>query len=159
MFTPQGFTRYRNRFAWTLLALCALWLTPAARAQWTELPRTGSLPSTVPDRTVLAGQSGLAPLLTAKLVHPKANAKNHAAAIAVKTEGVHLTAPAASSGVPWLDEAHLCFQLDGGEPVYTTNLVTEFHNLASGEHQILVALVGNDNRLIGESKALKVHVP
>lgn len=42
-----------------------------------EPPATGSPPNELADRTQLAGQSGLGPLLIAELVEKEANAKSH----------------------------------------------------------------------------------
>jgi len=155
---PRAFIYHGRLLASALFVAVALCLPPATMAQWIDLPRTGSQPATLPDRTVLAGQSGLAPQMTAELVHAKANARHRSAVVAVKTEGVHLTTPASSQDIPWLDEAHLSYQLDNLPPLFTTNLSMEFHNLAPGVHQILVALVGNDDRPIGAPQTLKLHV-
>lgn len=127
--------------------------------QWKELPATGSPSTRLPDRTTLAGQAGLGPLLTATLVNPKANAQNHKAVIKVQTDGLKIVDPAKVNQEPRLDEGHIQYRLDNG-PVQNTTLNTwTFEHLSRGEHLIRVALASNDGHQFGSGKWLKVNVP
>jgi len=81
----------------------ALFLPLVTFAQWRQLPTTGSPERRLPDRTTLAGQSGLGTTLTAKLVDEQANARNHKAVVEVQTDGVKIVDPATSKHDPKLD--------------------------------------------------------
>lgn len=98
-------------------------------------------------------------MMSAALIDPRANAKQHAVVIQTETDGVRIVDPASARYVPRLDEAHFRYQVDGDTPVDSTNTRIEFRELGSGEHLIHVWLVGNDNRPVGEPQTLKVHVP
>ena len=136
-----------------------LMLSAVGQAQWIENPATGSQPERVPDRTVLAGQSGMAPLMTAKLVNKNANAREHRAVVEVETDGVHMVDAASVNHVPNLEQAHIQYQLDSGDLINSTAKTMKFDGLAPGEHRIQVKLAGNDNKPIGKATTLKVHIP
>jgi hypothetical protein len=145
------------------LSFCAISLLLGAclpaLAQWKELPSTGSPSNRVPDRTTLAGQAGLGPLLIVKLVDPKSNARSHKAVIEVQTDGLKLVDPAAANHEPKIDEAHIQYRLDN-EPIQdTTSKTWTFENIPSGEHVIRVALATSDHHQLGEEKSLRVKVP
>lgn len=142
------------------LAILALVLVPATGwAQWREPPATGSPANELPDRTQLAGQSGLGPLLIAELVDKEENAKSHRAVVKVQTDGVIIVDPASAHFQPKLDEAHIRYQLDGGQAHDSTSKRWTFDNLSSGEHHIKVTLASSDNQQMGKGKILKVHIP
>ena len=128
-------------------------------AQWKQLPSTGSPAERLPDRTTLAGQSGLGPLLTAKLVEKEKNAKQHRAVVVVETDGVELVDPKKAGGEPKLDQAHIQYWLDGNSVQNSTSKSWTFDNLSPGEHEIHVSLAANDNHPIGQSRTVKVKIP
>jgi hypothetical protein len=145
------------------LVLCAtfFWLGAylPAYSQWKEPPATGSPSNQLPDRTTLAGQAGLGPMLIAGLVNPKANAQNHKVVIEVQTDGLKMVDPAAANHEPRFDEAHIQYRLDNG-PIQNTTLKTwTFDHLSPGEHLIRVALATSDDHQLGREKSLKVKVP
>jgi hypothetical protein len=47
----------------------------------------------------------------------------------------------------------------GNRAIHTTSTTAQFDHLSRGDHRIQVALVGNDNKPVGEQTTLKVHVP
>lgn len=141
---------------WTIsFLLCAC--LPAA-AQWKELPSTGSPSNQLADRTTLAGQAGVGPLLIAKLIDAKANAQNHKVVVQVETDGVKIVDPALD-GEPKIDEAHIQYRLDNSPIQNTTTKTWTFKQVASGVHLIRVALATSDNHQLGEEKSLRVKVP
>jgi hypothetical protein len=127
--------------------------------QWKEPPATGSPQNTLPDRTTMVGQSGMGPLLIAKLIDRDANAKKHQAVVAVQTDGVRLVDSAAANHEPRLDEAHIQYRLDDAPAQDSTSKTWTFAKLSSGEHRIRVTLVSSDNHPMGKDKVLKVRVP
>jgi hypothetical protein len=145
----------------TLLIVLAgtLFCAVGAFSQWREPPATGSPQNHLPDRTKLVGQSGMGPLLDAKLVDPQQNARMHKAVVHVETDGVEMTDPAAANHQAQLDQAHLQYRLDAGPVQDTTAKTWTFGHLSSGKHRITVALAGNDNRQLGEAKTLPVKIP
>jgi|SRR5579872_4084193 len=144
------------------LGLCALFLLLAAclpaAAQWKEPPATGSPSHTLSDRTTLAGQSGLGPLLIAKLVDAEANARNHKAVVEVQTDGLKIVDPAVDRE-PRIDEAHIQYRLDNKPIQNTTAKTWTFEHLSPGVHLIRVALATGDDHHLGEEKSLRVKVP
>jgi hypothetical protein len=113
----------------------------------------------LPDRTDIAGQSGLGALITAQLVDEHANTRQHRAVVQVQTDGVQIIDAASANYAPRLNQAHIQYQLDGGAPADTTSRSIELAGLSPGEHQLRIALVGNDNKPIGHQTILKVHIP
>ncbi len=130
-----------------------------AQAQWTEPPATGSPTNHLPDRTNLAGQTGLGPLLIARLLEKQANAKQHRAVVAVQVDGVRLVDPETGHRQPKLDEAHIQYQVDRQPPQHTTDRQWTVNGLSSGEHHIRVQLAASDGRQVGRSTTLKVEIP
>ncbi len=130
-----------------------------AHAQWAEPPQTGSQPELLPDRTIMAGQSGIAPTISAELVDKHQNEKAHKAVVKVETDSISMMDPAAAHYAPKLDQAHLQYQLDGGDIFNSTSKVWTFTHLPAGKHRVLVSLVGNDNRPHGLPITLKLDVP
>jgi len=145
------------KFPLIVLSLAALALP--ANCQWKELPTTGSPEERLPDRTTLAGQSGLGPLLRASLVNEHSNAKNHIAEVEVQTDGVKLVEPSAPNRKTRLDEAHIQYRLDDGAVQNTASTRLRFDHLSSGTHFIRVALADADNHPIGKQATLKVEIP
>lgn len=142
------------------ISLALLLLFPRyGYAQWREPPATGSPQNTLPDRTTLAGQSGMGPLLIAKLLDRVQNAKNHRAVVVVETDGVRIVDPRAANHEPKLYEAYIQYRLDNGPVENSTSESRTFHHLPSGEHRIRVALVSSDDHQMGKEKVLKVRVP
>jgi hypothetical protein len=139
-----------------ILLLCACL---PAYSQWKELPETGSPKNRLPDRTTLAGQAGLGPLLIVKCVNQKANAQRHRAVIEVQTDGVKMVNPSAVDDEPRSDEAHIQYRLDNGPIQNTTSKTWIFDHLSPGEHLIRVAVATSDNRQMGKEKRFKVDVP
>lgn len=143
-----------------LLSLAVLLLYPSpGLAQWREPPATGSPRNTLPDRTTLAGQSGMGPLLIAKLTDRDQNARRHQAVVTVDTDGVRIVDPRAVNHQPKRDEAHIQYRLDNGPVENSTAQTWTFHHLSSGEHRIRVALVSSDYHQMGKEQVLKVRVP
>lgn len=147
------------------LSVCSIMLTalffilPRGYCQWKELPSTGSPNEHLPDRTTLVGQSGLGPLLIAKLVDERANARQHKVIIEVQTDGVQLVDAKAVHHQPKIDEAHIQYRLDRGPVQNSTSKSWTFAQLSSGQHEINVALATSDNHPLGEPKRLRVHIP
>jgi hypothetical protein len=139
--------------------LFLLFICLSAFAQWKEPPATGSPSSELPDRTTLAGQAGLGPLLVASLVNPDMNARNHKAVIEVQTDGLKIVDPAAVNDEPSVDEGHIEYRLDNGPIENTTSKTWSFEHLSAGEHLIRVALVTSDNHQIGKESKLRVKIP
>ncbi len=130
---------------------------PAA-AQWKEPPATGSPANELPDRTTLAGQAGMGPLLEAKLVDAEGNARNHKAVVDVQTDGVNIVDPS-DKHQPKIDEVHIQYRLDN-EPVQNTSAKSwTFDHLSSGNHLVRVALATSDDRQLGKERSLRVKVP
>lgn len=127
--------------------------------QWKQPPATGSPSNRLPDRTTLAGQSGMGALLMVKLVDPRANAQNHKAVVEVQTDGLKIVDPAAANYEPKLDEGHIQYRLDNGQIQNTTSKTWTFGHLSRGEHVIRVALASNDGHQLGSEKTLKIKVP
>lgn len=143
-----------------ILIAIALYL-PSTKGycQWREPPATGSPENTLTDRTTLAGQNGLGPLLIAKLMNAHDNARKHRAVVEVQTDGVRIVDPAAARHQPKLDEAHIEYRLDNGQAQERTSKIWTVDNLSRGDHRIRVALVSSDNHQMGEEKILKLRVP
>jgi hypothetical protein len=142
---------------WAILFLLCVCLP--AYGQWKEPPATGSPSNQLPDRTTLAGQAGLGPLLIAKLVDQKANARDHKVVIEVQTDGLKMVDPATVNQEPKFDEAHIQYRLDNDAIRNTTSKTWTFEHLSRGMHLIRVALATSDNHQLGEEKTLKVNVP
>jgi len=142
-----------------LLLVLALFVPALAYCQWKELPATGSPPNHLADRTTLAGQSGVGPLITATLVDKDRNAQQHQAVVDVQTDGVRIVDPASVNHEPRLDEAHIQYQLDKHPIQNSTSMTYVFRNLASGEHTIHVGLAASDNQQLGKRQTLKVTIP
>lgn len=144
----------------SLAMLSTMLLVPTTGwSQWREPPATGSPSNELPDRTTLAGQSGLGPLLIADLVDKDQNAARHKIVVKVQTDGVKIVDPAAANHEPRLDEAHIQYQLDGEPPYDTTSKTWTFQNVPSGEHRIKVTLASSDNQQMGKGKLLKIRIP
>ncbi len=144
-------------FALVLLGLGGL-VCPA-HAQWKQLPTTGSPENTLPDRTIVAGQSGLGPLLTARLVDEKSNAKKHRAVIETQVDGVRLVDPASVNYEPKLNQAHIEYRVDDGNVQQSASSTQTLENLTPGKHSIHVILVSNDNHRMGWPTTLLVDIP
>lgn len=147
----------KSAFAW-LLVIPALLLPNAAVCQWKEPPATGSPENTLPDRTTLAQQSGMGPMISAKLVDVSANAKAHKAVVKVETDGVNIVDPATHQQ-PKIDEAHITYQLDDHNRIDSTSEQWTFTDLRPGDHRIRISLTSNDNHPMCKEQVLKVHVP
>ena len=148
--------RVRLGFWVTVFWLCAYL---PAYSQWKEPPATGAPANQLADRTTLAGQAGLGPMLIVKLVHPRANAQNHKAVIEVQTDGLKMVDPAAVNHEPKVDEAHIQYRLDNGPIQNTTSKTWTFEHLSTGEHLIRVALATSDDHQLGREKSVKLKVP
>ncbi len=142
--------------AGAVLILCLLGV---AHAQWAESPQTGSQPELLPDRTIMAGQSGIAPTISAELADKHQNEKAHKAVVKVQTDSIAIIDAAAANHAPKLDQGHIQYQLDDGAVFNSTSKVWTFTHLSPGEHRVLVSLAGNDNRPRGLPVTLKLHVP
>jgi hypothetical protein len=78
----------------------------------------------------------------------------------VHTDGVQIVDPGGTgSSSPSLAQAHLQYRVDDGPTVSTTTRRIQVDSLSPGEHQIHVALVGNDNMPLGRQTTLNLHVP
>ncbi len=142
-----------------ILAWGILLEVPKAECQWKQQPSTGSPEYRFPDRTKVAGQSGVGPLLTARLLDKEDNAKRHRAIVEVQTDGVQLVDAGAAQNQPRLDEAHIQYALDNQPVQNTTSKTCTFENLQPGEHRIHINLASSDNRKIGQGTTLNVKVP
>ena len=142
-----------------IVALGFLLFHVQLHGQWKQLPATGSPPERLPDRTTLAGQSGLGPLLTAKLIDKEENAKQRRAVIEVQTDGVQLVDPNVVGREPKLDQVHVQYRLDDNPAQNSASKSWTFENIPPGEHEIHVRLAANDNHPVGMSTTLKVKIP
>jgi hypothetical protein len=138
------------------LLLCAC---VSSHAQWKELPATGSPSNQLPDRTTLAGQAGMGPLLMVKLVNQKANAQNHKVVVEVETDGLKLVDPAAVKNEPRIDEAYIQYRLDNGPIQNSSSKTWTFEHLSAGKHLVRIALATSDRHQLGREKSLLVKVP
>lgn len=132
---------------------------PRGYCQWKELPSTGSPTEHLPDRTTLVGQSGLGPLLIAKLVDEQRNAKQHKAIIEVQSDGLRLVDPEAAHHQTKIDEAHIQYRLDEGPVQNSISKTWTFAQLSAGEHVIEVALASGDNHPLGKPEKLHIRIP
>lgn len=142
-----------------ILITALFFVLPRGFAQWKELPSTGAPTQRLPDRTIFVGQSGLGPLLIAKLVDEQKNAKQRKAVVDVQTDGVQLVDPEAAHHQPKIDEAHIQYRLDGGPVQNSTSKTWTFTQLSAGEHEVQVALATSDNLPLGKPKKLRVRIP
>jgi hypothetical protein len=108
------------------------------------------------DNQAGAGQSAT---LTAKLVDAEKKAKGKAATVEVTVKGIALIDPAKVNELPRRGQGHLHYQVDNGPVIATTTTKLSFHELSSGEHQIVVMLAGNDHKPLGPQETLTVTVP
>ncbi len=141
-----------------LALLAGLSICPIAKAQWKELPATGSPPNRLEDRTKLVGQSGMGPLLTVDLMDKDQNARQHKVVLRVRTAGVQIV-HAGPNSQPKLDEVHLQYRLDNGPIQNSTSTSWTFENVSSGEHHVYVQLAASDNRSLGRRATLTVNIP
>lgn len=148
-----------NRAAGCCTLLIVLGCEVSGFSQWAQMPMTGSQPRILTDRTMMAGQSGLGPLMTADFVDKYANAGERRAVIDVHTDGVQMVDPAGTGNMPSVSQAHVQYQVDDGTPVNTTSRRIQLDNLSPGEHHIQVALAGNDNKPMGRETMLNLHIP
>ncbi len=142
-----------------LALLAGLSICPVAKAQWKELPSTGSPPNRLEDRTKLVGQSGMGPLLTVDLMDKDQNARQHKVVLKVHTAGVQIVNSPTSNSQPKLDEVHLQYRLDNGPIQNSTSTSWTFENVSSGEHHVYVQLAASDNRSLGRRATLTVNIP
>ncbi len=146
-----------TRIAFWAITILLFACLPAA-AQWKEPPATGSPANELPDRTTLAGQAGMGPLLAVNLVNAEENARNHKAVVQVQTDGVNIVDPS-DKHEPKIDEVHIQYRMDN-EPIQTTSAKTwTFDHLSSGNHLVRVALATSDDRQLGKERSLRVRVP
>lgn len=103
--------------------------------------------------------TGSTATLTATLVDPDKKAKQKAATVAVKVNGIMLIDPARAGEQPKPGQGHLHYQVDDGPVIATTTTKLSFHGLAPGRHKILVALAGNDHVPVGPQQILEVMIP
>lgn len=141
------------------VAIFCVGMSLSSWAQWKEPPSTGSPPNQLPDRTTLAAQAGLGPLLKANLVDAKNNAKNHKAVVEVQTDGVTIIDPVAANGEPNSHQGHIQYRLDNGAIQNSTSSTWTFEHLSSGRHLIRVALASSDNQQMGKERSLEIKVP
>ncbi len=139
--------------------LCVLFVCPRAYCQWNHHPTTGSPENRLPDLTTMAGQSGLGPVMTAKLVDQEQNAKHHRAVIQIETDGVRLVDAASADHQPRLDEGHIRYRVDNGPEQNSTSKTITLENLPSGTRLIHVDLMDSTEAKMGRSTTLKVEIP
>jgi hypothetical protein len=130
----------------------------AAHAQWKQQPSTGSPEYRLEDRTIMAGQSGLSPTLTAQLVAPQGNATQHEIVVQTQIDGVQLQYPQ-NAGEANLDRAHIEYQLDDLAPEESARRTWTFTRVSPGDHTVTVRLVSGDNEELVHPTRLRVHVP
>jgi hypothetical protein len=106
-----------------------------------------------------AKAAGHTPDLKATLVNPEHNAKAYAATVQVNVAGVEMVDPASAKEKPRAGQAHLHYQVDNGPVVATTATKLSFHDLSSGQHTIVVMLVGNDHSPLGPKATMNVTIP
>jgi hypothetical protein len=133
-------------------------LSVAALGQWTEKPRTGSPEQMLPDRTNVAGMSGMTPELQAGLIDAQRNAAERRAVVHAEVWGLNLAEPQSQSQ-PKRNDGFLRYVLDRNEPVNTAGKEYTFPNLSPGYHTITVQLIAADDQPIGAKLVMTVHVP
>lgn len=99
------------------------------------------------------------PMMTAKLIDADKKASQRSATVEVTTSGIELTDLAVSNEKPVPGQGHLHYQLDKGPIIATHTAKLSFHELASGDHTIVVMLAGNDHKPLGPQQQLTVTVP
>ena len=109
-------------------------------------------------QTTATKQQGTA-TMTATLVDPEKKAQQKAATVEVKTTGIDLIDPAKANEVAKPGQGHLHYQVDGGPVIATPATKLSFHGLASGKHQIVIMLAGNDHSPLGPQQTLEVTIP
>ena len=97
--------------------------------------------------------------LTATMVNPEHNAKEHAATVQVHVAGVEMVDPATVKEKPQAGQGHLHYQVDNGPVVATTAPKLSFHDLSPGQHTIVVMLAWNDHSPLGPKATLNVSIP
>jgi hypothetical protein len=100
-----------------------------------------------------------APTMTATLVDPEKKAAQKAATVEVKTTGIALIDPGKANEMAKAGQGHLHYQVDGGPVIATPATKLSFHGLASGKHQIVIMLAGNDHSPLGPQQTLEVTIP
>jgi hypothetical protein len=97
--------------------------------------------------------------VTAHLVDPVAKAAKKEATVSVTVRGVTMVDPAEAHEQPKAGEGHLHYRLDDGPVIATTATKLSFHELASGQHKIVVQLASSDHEPVGDPAMLDVTVP
>jgi hypothetical protein len=129
-----------------------------ASAQWMERPNTGSPQKYLPDRTNMAGMSGMGPELKVSLVNTHKNASARKAVVRIEVWGVDLVEPQRNQE-PKSTLAYVTYQLDSGEVVKTAQKEQMFGNIPPGYHHIYVQLASLDGQPVGARMTLTVHIP
>jgi hypothetical protein len=139
------------------ILLFLLFLPVCVFAQWREPPKTGSQLELLPDRTNVAGMSGLGPEITLSLVRPERNAPQHRAVVKVSTWGTPLADPAKTQGNP--DANYLIYKIDNHSQVLSGSDEMVFDNLAPGQHTVTVMMADSKGRPEGDKSELKFEIP
>ncbi len=146
-----------NSICKLVLVAVVLFTAMCVSAQWAQYPTTGSSPQQLPDRTKLAGMTGLDPELKAGFVQKSGNAKEHKVVVRADVWGVDVIPP--DSNMPQNGTAFLSFALDNDAPVKTSQQEHTFENLSAGQHTVTVRLLSQDGQEIGSNVVLGVRVP
>ncbi len=146
-----------NSICKCVLIATLLFAAMSLSAQWAQNPTTGSSPEQLPDRTKLAGMTGLDPELKADFVDKSQNAKEHKVVVRADVWGVDLVPPEANSQQN--GTALLSFVLDHNPPVKTNQQEYTFDNVSPGQHTVTVRLLSPDGQEIGSNVVLGVHIP
>lgn len=138
-----------------ILVLALFWIgVPLATAQM-EPPPTVEAPPTE-GWTEWQGGEGL-PRLRARLSDAAAAAAQHKATVEVEAENVFLHSPVVSTAK--LRQGLLRYQVDRCPPILTVDTNLQFGSLASGEHTIIVAIIGPKDEVIAPEARLQIRIP
>jgi hypothetical protein len=107
----------------------------------------------------LVAQAAKTATLKATLVDAAKKAEAKTATVQVTVSGVKLIDPDKTHGQAKKGEGHLHYQLDNGPVIATTATKLSFHNLASGQHTLVVMLAGNTHEPLGPKEALTFDIP
>src|SRR5262249_51649690 len=99
------------------------------------------------------------PALEARLVDAVKRAEAGTASVEVTVSGVDLVEPVSATSAPEAGKGPLPHEIDGGRVITTSVRRLSFHNLASGPHSIVVALVTGDPGSRSAECALPVTIP
>jgi len=117
-------------------------------------PSTPKTPLPAAPEVVGVGTSIVDYDFAAKLIRPEKNIRLRRASVEVTLKDFRLKEPSPVPQEAVRGEGHLEYRLDAGPVIASASPRMDFLNLSDGPHQIIVTLVGNDNKPVGPQKVL-----